>query len=234
MLNMLPKGIIVNNIVDTLKKDPEDGVVKLLKTAKSYAKTVSEQAMLTQIIDYYAASPIAKMQVRNLVYNTNDRILYAFAEKIFDYLSAPPGAVNFMCMMTVAEVSRLKIGSLKFPVIDLKNLNNTSKEVLANLKNNGQIFFVSIAVTEENFATVTSDEVILVLVKHGVRAVFYRISATNTVLEAQLQSKIKQIRINRPILAFTMKKDTPHSTSLNYIITESMNSNDYSISLNLN
>ena len=41
MLNLLPKGIIINNIVDTLKKDPENGVVKLLEKAESNAKTTA-------------------------------------------------------------------------------------------------------------------------------------------------------------------------------------------------
>ena len=233
MLNMLPKGIIINNIVDTLKKDPENGVIRLLEMSKSYAKTAKEQAIIIQIINYYTTSATARMQVRNLVYNTNNRALYAFAEKIFDSLSQSSISLHFMRMMTIAEAFKLKGASPVFPVIDLKNLNDASKEVLLNLKNNGKIFFVSIAVTEENFAIVTSDEVILMLVKHGVRSIFYRTPATNTALETQIQSRIKQIRTNRPILAFFMKKDAPNSTSLNYIITENVNGNDYSVNLNL-
>ena len=234
MLNLLPKGIIINNIVDTLKKDPENGVVKLLDTAKSHAKTAADEALLAQVIDYYTTSMTAKMQVRNLVYNTSKKTLYAFAEKVYDALSQPPIVLNFMRMVTIAEASKLKSGIPIFPVIDLKNLNDASKEVLGNLKNDGQIFFVSIAVTEENFDVVTSDEIILTLVKHGVRAIFYRMPATNTTLEGQLHSKIDQIRTGRPILAFFMrKKDMLNSTSLSYIISENVSGNEYVVKLNL-
>ena len=220
MLNLLPKGIIINNIVDTLKKDPENGIVKLLEKLSSNVKSPDEQALLRQVMAYYATSVTAKMQVRNLVYNTSKRTLYAFAEKIYDAVSQPPIVLNyspkgisstshssvvelsFMRIMTIAEASKLRSGHPIFPVIDLKNLNDASKEILSNLKNDVQIFFASIALTEENFAVITSDEVILTLVKHGVRAIFYRISTTNTTLEERLLEKIQQIRTQRPILAF--------------------------------
>ena len=234
MLNLLPKGIIINNIVDTLKKDPENGVVKLLESALSRAKTAEDQALLAQVIDYYATSTTAKMQIKNLVYNTSKRTLYAFAEKVYDALSVPPIVFNFMRMMSITEASKLKSGYPIFPVIDLKNLNDPVKTVLANLKNNGQIFFASVALDEKNFDIVTSDEVILVLVKHGVRAIFYRMPQENTELEAQLHAKITQIRTDRPILAFFMKKKDPlNGASLNYVISENVSGNDYVIGLKL-
>ena len=235
MLNLLPKGIIINNIVDTLKKDPENGVVKLLETAQSHSKTPENQALLTQVIGYYSTSTIAKMQIRNLVYNTSKRTLYAFVEKIYDALDAsPPIVFNFMRMMTIAEAAKLKIGMTVFPVIDLKNLNDSAKEVLANLKNDGQIFFASIAVTEENFDIITSDEVVLTLIKNGVRAIFYRTPQKNAELEAKLHSKVYQICTQRPILAFFMrKKDTLSSTSLNYIISENVSGYGYEVMLKL-
>ena len=235
MLKILPKGIIINNIVETLKKDPEDGVVKLLETAKSHSKTPENQALLTQVTGYYSTSAIAKMQIRNLVYNTSKRTLYVFVEKIYDALDAsPPIVFNFMRMITIAEADKIKSEMTVFPVIDLKNLNDPAKEVLAQLKNDGQIFFASIAVTNESFATVTSDEVILTLIKHGVRAIFYRMPQANPELENQLNSKVNQIRTQRPILAFYMQKKDPHnSASLNYIISENVNGYEYAVMLNL-
>ena len=251
MLNLLPKGIIINNIVDTLKKDPENGVVKLLETSKSHAKTADNEAFLAQIIDYYATSATAKMQVRNLVYNTSKRTLYTFAEKIYDAIASPPSAFNFspkgtsstnhlavmelsfMRMMTIAEAAKLKSGMPIFPVIDLKNLNDASKKVLADLKNSGLIFFASIVITAENFATVTSDEVILTLIKHGIRAIFYRTSTTDSAFEVQILEKINQIRTQRPILAFLMKKSAPNSKSLVYVISENVNGKEYVVRLNL-
>ena len=233
MLNLLPKGMIITNIVDTLKKDPENGVVKLLETAKSHAKTTDEKAMLTKVIDHYAASMTAKMQVKNLVYNTSKRTLYAFVEKVFDAFSQPPITLNFLRMMTVAEVAKLKSKHPVFPVIDLKNLNDTTREILTNLKNEGQIFFVSIAVTEKNFAVATSDEIILALVKHGVRAIFYRTLQTDTALETALQSVISRIRTQWPILAFLMRKGAPNGTPLTDVINEHIDGKDYVIKLNL-
>lgn len=233
MLNLLPKGMIINNIVDTLKKDPENGVIKLLQTAKSHAKKAHEKAMLAKVIDYYATSLTAKMQVRNLVYNTSKRTLSAFAEKMFDALSQPPVVLDFMTMMTIAEAAKLKNGNPVFPIIDLKNLKEATRVVLSNLKNEGQIFFVSIVVTEENFATATSDDVILTLVKHGVRAIFYRMTQVDTVLEEKLQTTVHQIRTVLPILAFLMKKDAPNGTSLNYVVSEHVAGTDYAVQLRL-
>ena len=235
MLNLLPKGIIINNIVDTLKKDPENGVVKLLETAQSHSKTPENQALLTQVIGYYSTSQAAKMQIKNLVYNTSKRTLYAFVEKIYDALDAsPPIVFNFLRMMRLAEAAKLKVGVPVFPVIDLKNLNDPAREVLAKLKNDGQIFFASIVVTEENFDIITSDEVVLTLVKNGVRAIFYRMSQEFAELEDKLHSKVYQIRTQRPILAFFMrKKDMLGSTSLNYIISESVSGYEYEVMLNL-
>ena len=235
MLNILPKGIIINNIVDTLKKDPENGIVKLLETAKSHSKTPENQALLTQVIGYYSTSAIAKMQIRSLVHNTSKRTLSIFVEKIYDALDAsPPIVFNFMRMITIAEADKIKKEMTVFPVIDLKNLNDPAREVLAKLKNDGQIFFASIAVTVENFATVTSDDVILTLIKHGIRAIFYRMPQASPELETQLHSKINQIRTQRPILAFFMQKKDPHnSTSLTYVINENVNDFKYEVTLNL-
>ena len=236
--------MIINNIVDTLRKDPENGVVKLLGTARSYSKTPEKRAILTEIIQYYKTSPIAKMQIKNLVHNTADKTLYAFADKIFDTMSqhsaknkhtknAQPLTIDFLSMATTTEAAELKRGVPVFPVIDLKNLNDATKAVLAKLKNDGQIFFVSISVTEDNFATVTSDEVILTLVKHGARAIFYRTPAVFAALEEQLLPVIHQIRVQRPILAFFIKKDAPDSTSSAYVISENVNGKEYHVNLKL-
>lgn len=235
MLNMLPKGIIINNIVDTLKRDPENGVVKLLETAKNSAKTGNEKAMLQQVINYYATSPIAKMQIKNLVLNTSKNTLYVFAQGIYDAISTNPLTLNFLKMVTVDQANSLKHKQQSpiFPVIDLKNLNHGTGQVLARLKSDGHIFFASIAVTEDNFDIVTSDEVTIFLIKHGVRAIFYRTPDTNPSLVAKITEKVNQIRTTRPILAFYMKKDLPNSKSLNYVITENVNGNDYTIKLNL-
>ena len=151
---------------------------------------------------------------------------------VYDALQ-PPIMIGFMRMMTIADAAKLTFERPIFPIIDLKNLNEPTKEVLAQLKNNGQIFFASISVTEENFDIVTADEVILALVKHGVRGIFYRMPEMNTALEAHLLVKIDQIRRGRPILAFLMKKDLPSSKSLNYMITEKINGKEYGIRLNL-
>lgn len=228
MLNLLPKSMIINNIVDTLKKDPEGGVIKLLEKLKP--KEYSERALLQQVIAYYKNSTTAKMQIKNLVYNTSQKTLYTFSENLYDSFSTIPISLNFMQIMTMNEASNLNPEQLIFPMIDLKSLNDTSKAILARLKNDGQIFFVSIAVTEENFDTVTADEVIFNLIKCGVRGIFYRMSDPNISLEASLVVKIHQIRTERPILAFFMKKDAPHSR---YIITEHVGGNDYDIRLNL-
>jgi len=233
MLNLLPKSMIINNIVDTLKKDPENGVVKLLETAKSHTKTIDEQAMLGQVIAYYSTSATAKMQVRNLVYNTSKKTLYSFAEKVYDCLSRQPIVLDFMRLITIDQAAELRVDAPIFPVIDLKNANVATTDVLSRLKNNGMIFFASIAVTEENFDIVTSDEVILTLVKYGIRAIFYRMPATNTPLEARLLKKIHQIRTQRPILAFFMKKDVPNSTSLVYVMSENVNGKAYEVRLRL-
>lgn len=230
---MLPKGIIINNIVDTLKKDPENGVVKLFETAKSSAKTASEKAMLQQLINYYNTSPIAKMQIRNLVLNTKKRTLYAFAQAIYEAISTNPLTLNFLKMITMAQADAIKQQSSIFPVIDLKNINESSGEVLARLKNYGHIFFASIAVTADNFNIVTSDEVTIFLIKHGVRAIFYRTPTFDSQLEAKLAQAINQIRTTRPLLAFYIKKDPLSSTSLNYVITENVNGMDYTVKLNL-
>ena len=234
MLNLLPKGIIINNIVDTLVKDPEDGVVKLLETARSYVKSADEQAILSQVIAYYTTSPNAKMQIRNLVYNSTQQTLTALAEVIYEALQ-PPINVNFLKMMTIGEASS-STGRYKFfPVIDLKNLGEQTCGVLANLKERGQIFFATIAVTAENYTTVTSDEVIITLIRNGVRAIFYRGADGNTSLVAELNAKIAEIRNMRPILAFYMQKDAPlNGTSLNYIISETVAQKAYQIKLKLN
>ena len=231
---MLPKGIIINNIVDTLKKDPENGVIKLLETAEKSAKTGNARALLRQIINYYQTSATAKMQIRNLVHNTSRNTLSIFAERVYDAISKNPTMLTFLKMITISEANALKQQSQFFPVIDLKNLNDATKKILARLKSNGYIFFTSISVTEENFDTVTSDEVQILLIKHGVRAIFYRTRATDSALEVKLTEKINQIRTTRPILAFFMqKKDPPNSTSLNYVITENVNGADYSLKLDL-
>ena len=231
---MLPKGMIINNIVETLKRDPENGVVKLLETAKNSIKTSHERAMVQQVINYYSTSPIAKMQIRNLVLNTSKPTLAAFSEYIYDALSKKPISLHFLKLITTAQADTLKQPNLLFPVIDLKNLSETTKEVLAKLKNNGHIFFVSISVTEENFDIVTSNEVTILLIKHGVRAILYRTPATNSPLEAKLAEAIHQVRTTKPILAFFMRKKEPlNSASFEYVINENVNGNAHSLTLDL-
>ena len=106
MLNLLPKSMIINNIVDTLQKDPEGGVVKLLEKLKP--KDPAERALLAQVMAYYKNSTTAKMQIKNLVYNTSKKTLYAFIEKLYDAASsAPPVILNFLRMMTMSEVAGL-------------------------------------------------------------------------------------------------------------------------------
>ena len=235
MLNVLPKGIIINNIVETLKKDPENGVIKLLETAYKSAKTEHEKRMAHQVATYYQTNQMANMQIKNLVHNTSKRTLSVFIEQIYDAISKPPIKINFLKMITVAEADALKHKqNLIFPVIDLKNLNEANQSVLARLKSEGYIFFTSISVTEKNFEIVTSREVIILLIKHGVRAIFYRTPATNTVLEEKLNETINHTRKSRPILAFFIKKDAPtSSTSLNYSISENIKGVDYQLRLNL-
>ena len=246
MLNMLPKGMIIKNIVETLKKDPENGLVKLLTTARSYSKTPEKRALLAEMIQYCQSSRVAKMQIRNLVFHTGEKTLYSFAEQVFDTVSLhttknkqskslKPFTIDFMSIMSIHEAARLKRGvpTGRFPIIDLKSLTDSEKEILAKLKHDGQLFFTSIAITEENIEKATADEVILTLVKHGVRAIFYRLPEEHMALEQQLLMKVHQIRTQRPILAFSMKKDAPDSTSLNYVIVEHVNGNDYSVKLNL-
>jgi len=233
MLNLLPKGMIIGNIVDTLKKDPENGVVKLLEIARNNVKSADERALLSQVINYYSVSPSARMQIRNLVFNTSRATLYAFTEAIYNSLQ-PPINVNFLQMMTVNETNMITDRHNIFPVIDLKNLDEYTCEVLAKLKENGLIFFATIATTSENYPTVTSDEVIITLIRTGVRAIFYRIDDDNQLLATELVAKVEQIRKQRPILAFFMKKDTPmNGASLNYTIRETIGEKEYNIKLNL-
>ena len=233
MLNLLPKGMILNHIVDTLKKDPENGIIKLLETAKSHSKSTAEKVLLNKISHYYATSETAKMQVRNLVYNTNKKTLYTFAEKIFDTLSQTPSTLTFLRMTTMAEATHLKIDKPIFPIIDLKNLNETTLTTLNKLKSEGHIFFVSIAVTEDNFSAATAKEVVLMLIKNGVRAIFYRITQPSSELEESLTHKVHQIRNKQPILAFLMKKDAPTGTPLNYLISETIEDKTHTIKLSL-
>ncbi|MCL1990630.1 MAG: hypothetical protein FWG67_07060 [Defluviitaleaceae bacterium] len=234
MLNILPKGMILHHIVDTLKKEPEHGVVKLVEKLKSHAKKDDDRALIDQIIHYYTTHATARMQLKNLVYNTNRQTLYTFSEHIYDALSQQPLTFNFMRMMSMLDASKLTSDRPIFPVIDLKNLNDPSKEVLAQLKNNGYIFFVSIAVTDKNFTIVTSDQTVLTLIKHGVRSIFYRLPEADQALETRLLESIHHIRTERPILAFLIKKDVSTHTSLNYVINEHLDQKRYTIRLNLN
>ena len=233
MLNLLPKGMIIGNIVDTLKKDPENGVVKLLEIARNNVKSADEQALLSQIINYYNTSPNAKMQIRNLVSNTQRATLYAFAEAIYNTLQ-PPINVNFLKIMTIDEATTITGRNNIFPMIDLKNLSEHTCAVLAKLKDTGLIFFATIDTTRENFTTVTSDEVIITLIRNGVRTIFYRIADDDQLLATELIAKAAKIRKQRPILAFYMKKDTPmNGASLNYTIIETFGKKEYNVKLNL-
>ena len=233
MLNLLPKGIIINNIVDTLKKDPENGVVKLLETAKSYTKTQNESAMLSAVINYYQTSQSAKMQIRNLVYNTTYQTLYAFAQAISESLK-PPITIHFLKLTSLQVASKIPANQRIFPMIELENLGEQSQNILGQLKKDGQVFFVTLLTNADNFDIVTSDDVITTLIRCGVRGIFYQLPIGDQALEHDLVTKINQIRTSRPILAFYMKKDaTGYGTSLNYTISEIIGGQEYQIKLKL-
>lgn len=233
MMNLLPKRMIITNIVETLKKDPETGVVKLLQTARSHVKSANDQALLSQVINYYQASSNAKMQIRSLVFNSSYQSLTTFAEAIYEALK-PPVSVNFLKFVTIDEVAATTGYAKSFYIIDLKDLSLPTCEIMNRLKADGQIFFVTITVTAENYATVTADEMIVALIRNGVRAIFYRLSSENQTLEVALIDKINQIRSVRPILAFYLKKNAPPSeTSTKYIINEQVNGKEYQLHVKL-
>jgi len=229
MLNLLPKSIIINNILETLRKDPEYGVVKLLEKIK--VKTPEDQALMNQVLNYYTSSPTAKMQIKNLVYNTDKKILYAFAEKIYDTFNKQPLMIDFLRLVSVEEVMHPGTYDIIFPIIELKSLNESVKNMMMNMKNNGNIFFTSLVVTPENFKTVTSDEVVYTLIKNGVRGIFYRLKSDSPQLESAIIQKIHEIRTTKPILAFYMKPIILPYEGTYYQITEIVNGTPYSIDL---
>lgn len=222
--------MIIHHIVDTLKKDPENGVIKLLEKVATNAKTNEDRLLIAQILTFYQTNSMAKIQIRNLVHNTHEMRLHAFFEKIYDVLK-PPFIVSFLPFFTMEEADKLTSKQSVFPIIDLKNLNNPGKQLLLKLKNQGHIFFCSILVTNKNFNIVTSDDVILTLIKHGVRGIFYR--TTDDDLDEQIRFKINQIRKHRPILAFYIKKDPPNGKSSHYLIAEQVGDRIFEIKLQL-
>lgn len=233
MLNLLPKSMIVGNIVDTLIKDPENGVIKLLETASVYTKKTKEQALLTEIINYYKMSKPAKMQIRNLIYNTNHATLYNFADAIYDSLKSPV-RINFLKILSLQDASNLLANQQTFPIIELPNLGEHSQSVLEKLKNSGIIFFATITINGQNYDIATSEAVIMTLIRNGVRAIFYQTPGGEAELISKLEKKIKEIRTTRPLLAFHIKKDaTGYGTSSNYIISETINNKTYNLKLQL-
>jgi len=232
MFNLLKKGFVINNIVETLRNDPENGVIKLLETAKTHTKNVADRELISQVVNYYSTSQTAKMQIKNLVYNTNKIILQSFADKVYESLQ-PPISIDFLKMITIDHAAEMKFIQPSFNVIDIKNVNEATLEVLNKFKSNGQIYFVSIAATIENFDIVTSDEVILTLIRHGARAIFYRMPTPTEQLDQKLIAKIEKIRTARPILAFLIKKDLKNNLPMSYVIYEKVNNKHYQLKLDL-
>ena len=231
MLNLLPKSIIINNIVDTLKRDPENGILNLLETLIKNMSCPHDKSMIRQIINYFKFSPTAKMQITNLVFNTKHQTFYNFVQVLYQSFT-PPFTINFLRTIKHDNLPYFSDLPLTFPLIKLKNLDEETQRNLANLKNNGKIFFVHLVVTNQNFATVTSDELILMLIKFGVRAILFELDDETVTKEDELIAKIHEIRTERPILAFNIKKTaTTHSNS--YQITECFQDRTFIVRLNL-
>jgi len=232
-LNLLPKNLIVSSVVNTLKDDPEQGVIKLLEMAQGYVKSSEQHQMLDEISRYYQMSSPAKMQIKNLVHNTTRKTLAGFVGSIIDALSKTPLTIYSLRWTSIAKAESFKHQTSYFPLIDLKNLNEPSQEVLQTLKQAGAIYFVTIDVRDENAHIVTGNDVILTLIKLGVRGIFYRMATPDPSLENHLKNKIHQIRKTLPILAFYMKKDSPGGKSNVYEVTETIQGQTYSVQLKL-
>jgi len=232
-LNLLPKNLIVTNVVNTLKEDPEQGVVKLLEMAQSYTKSSEQRQMLDEVSRYYQGHAPAKMQIKNLVYNSSRKTLSALASSIIDGLSKTPFTFHSMQWTSIAKAESFKHQMSTFPLIDLKNLNEPSQEVLQKLKQTGTICFVTIDVRDENAHIVTGNDVILMLIKLGVRGIFYRMDVSDLSVENRLKDRIHHIRKTLPILAFYMKKDLPGGKSNVYEVIETIRNQNYKVRLEL-
>jgi|GEM_PF-2773876 len=230
-LNLLPKNLIVSNIVSTLKDDPVQGISKLLEMAQNHTKSAEGRQLLNEINGYYQNHGPAKMQIKNLVHNTSRKTLATFVESLIDGLSKAPFTLHSLRWVSIDHAEAFKQQLSTFPLIDLKNLNVASKEVLSILKQAGVIFFATIDVSDENLPIVTSNETVRALVKLGTRGIFYRMETPDPFLKNSLESKIHQIRQTLPILAFYIKKDAPHGTSQVYKIKEEINEKMYVVKL---
>lgn len=229
MLKMLPKSMIINHIVETLTKDPEAGVSALLE--KITVKTPEEQALVNTVMNFYANSHPAKMQIKNLVFNTPKPTLKLFAENIYNSLQKVPITVDFLRGITMEQASKLTSPQRIFPVIDLKNLNDAVITELTRLKNQGFILMASILVTDENLHIVTSDETVVTLIRTGIRGLLYRSDGLSKESQQQLHTAIHRIRLSRPLLAFYMKKDDLLNKPSCYVIEEQMGDKIYRLNL---
>jgi len=81
-LNLVPKNLIVNNIVDTLKTDPETGIIKLFEMSDKFASESDHYDIFEQVKEYYSSSGVAKMYLKNLIYNTDKTCLKTFIQNV--------------------------------------------------------------------------------------------------------------------------------------------------------
>jgi len=220
MINLLPKSVIINHIVDTLIKNPEDGITTLID--KITVKTKDDELLLTTIKNYLVDNKAAKMQIKNIVFNTDRNTLKIFTQKIYDSLTTSPVRINFLKIASLNQLVNIRPNQPVFPVIELNNLNTAVVSELANLKKKGIIFFTMINVTAENFDITTSDETMLTLIKNGVRGVFYYSNDLTGDLVALLNEKINKMRHRLPILIFYIRKDPKSNGPLSYFIDESV------------
>ena len=79
---LVPKSLIVGNIVDTLKKDPQTGIIKLFEMTDKFASGSDYYDVFEQVKEFYAASPVAKMYLKNLIYNTNKACLKSLIQNV--------------------------------------------------------------------------------------------------------------------------------------------------------
>ena len=230
-LNVITKTILIKNIVNSLKDDPEKGVIKLLEMAPKHIKTTEHQKLLAFIKHHYELSHPAKMQIKNLVFNTNTQTLTAFVEKIVDAFSVTPLMLHGFKITSIDKAQSFKNNLSHFALIDLKHLNDPSKEVLQSLKKAGSIYFTTINVTEENYKIVTSKELLHALIRLGARGVFYRMDDIKPDLLVHIDYEISNIRNTLPILAFYMKKDSSTDKSMTFKISETLAGTPYELLL---
>ena len=231
-LSAFSKNMLVSTVVNTLKRDPENGILQLLNQAPQYVKTPEGQAFLSTAKQYYETHPVAVSGIRNWVYNTDAQTLSRFIHELVSAVTSTPIVVNFLTLTSVADLPHFNSAGRYFPLVDLKNLNEAVQEALAQLKTKGTTYFATIEVTEENAHIVTSDEVVRVLVKHGARGVFYRLERSHSELEHYLQKATTNIRTTRPLFATYMKKDLSNP-ALSYLIHEQLNGQTHTITVKL-